>query len=868
MTTLIQRSFSAGELSPSLQSRVDTVKYATGLTTARNVYVRRDGGLDSRPGSRFIAEVKYSNLNTRLIPFIFSREQTYILEFGDEYIRFYKDGVQLTDLTLTITGITNANPAVVTYTGTDPVNGQEMQISGIVGAIGAYLNGRNFRIANVNGVANTFQLQYLDLTNVNSTAFGAYTSGGTAKRVYEIVSPYVDTDLDTIKFTQSYDVVTLVHPTYQIRELARTTDTSWALNAVVNSPQISSPGSISIGGVGAGTDEVDYFVTAVSRTTLEESPLATPGIPTIGSDASIAAPHTVTWSAVADATSYNVYKWVNGTYGFIGSAGAGNEQFINKGIPPDITLTPPRAGDPFFPGFLVPDQLPSAVGSFQQRQIYGSTNEFPNRVWSSRTARPKNFTNTEPISDDDSLDFRIAGLQLNKIRHFVDIGKLVALTTAGEWAIDGASGGALTPTTISVTQQSYHGCTELRPIVSDNMLLFVQARGSIVRDLTFNFQTDGYQGNDLTVFSGHLIRNRTIDDWSYQQTPHSVVWAARDDGVMLSLTYVREQQIIGWCRHDTLGLYKKICVVPEDLEDFVYVIVEREIDGSTVRYIEKMLTRAIDDIRDFVGMDSSLSYDGRLPLNTTMTLSGGTTWGYEETITLTAGAAYFASSDVGKYIFLYDSDGELIRFEITGFTSTTVVTGKPNRTVPVSLRAVAAETWSKAITEVSGLWHLEGRDVSVFADAFVVASPNNPSYTVKTVTNGAITLDSPAAVIHVGLPFVSDVETLDIDSPNGETLSDKKKCINQVTARVEDSRGIWAGPDAPDDDGVEGLCELKVRDSESMDDPVELSTDNIEIKIDAEWSQGGHVFIRQVDPVPLTILSICPTGLIPFGGAR
>lgn len=867
MTTLIQRSFAAGELSPSLQSRVDTTKYATGLSAARNVYVRRDGGIDSRPGSRFIAEVKHSDLNTRLIPFVFSRDQTYLLEFGDEYIRFYKEGVQIKDLTLTITGVTNANPAVLSYTGPDPSDDEEFSLEDILGDIGNFLNGRNFIIDNVNSGANTFELKYLDGTPVDSTLFGSYVSGGSATRVYEIASPYGEADLDAIKFSQSYDVVTLVHPDYQIQELARIADDNWTLTGVVNAPDIASPTGISVAGIGVGTAEVDYFVTAVSRATLEESPLSTPGIPTIGSDASTGAPHTITWSAVAGATSYNVYKWVNGIYGFIGSAGA-NLQFINPGIPPDTTLTPPRAGDPFFPGFLTPDILPSAVGSFQQRQVYGGTNEQPNGVWMSRTARPKNFTNTEPLSDDDAIDFRIAGLQLNQIKHFVDIGKLIVFTTAGEWAVEGAGGSAITPTSLSVTQQSYHGSSDVRPLVADAMVLFIQARGAIVRDLTFSFQVDGYQGNDLTVFSSHLVRNHTIDDWAYQQTPHSVVWSIRDDGTMLSLTYVREQAIIGWCRHDTLGEFKKTCSLPEGLEDVLYVIAEREVDGRTVKYIEQFQTRVIDDIVDFIGMDCSLSYDGRLPVNTTMTLSGGTDWDYEETLTLTAGASYFVSSDVGKYIFLYDSSGELIRFEITGYTGAAVVSGKPNRTVPVSLRNTAASTWSKAITVVRGLWHLEGRDVSVFADGFVQGSPNNPAYTTKTVTDGAITLDSPAAVIHVGLPYVSDIETLDIDSPNGETLSDKKKLINQVTARVEDSRGIWAGPEAPEDDGIEGLVELKVRDSESMDHPVALSTGNIEIKIESHWSEGGHVFLRQVDPIPLTVLSIAPTGLIPFQGVR
>ena len=153
-------------------------------------------------------------------------------------------------------------------------------------------------------------------------------------------------------------------------------------------------------------------------------------------------------------------------------------------------------------------------------------------------------------------------------------------------------------------------------------MLFVQARGSIVRDFAFDFLVNGYRGSDLTIFSSHLVEGYTIADWAYAQTPNSIVWMARSDGTLLGLTYIKEQQILGWHRHDFAGAVENVCVVPEGNEDVLYLVINRTIDGDTVRYIERMNTRTISPtesfagtpgIVDFLGMDCALIYDGRTP---------------------------------------------------------------------------------------------------------------------------------------------------------------------------------------------------------------------------------------------------------------
>jgi hypothetical protein len=328
----------------------------------------------------------------------------------------------------------------------------------------------------------------------------------------------------------------------------------------------------------------------------------------------------------------------------------------------------------------------------------------------------------------------------------------------------------------------------------------------------------------------------------------------------------------GWHVHDFGDdLVENVCVVPESTEDAVYVVVKRTIGASTKRYIERLSSRRVDDIVDYIGMDSSLSYDGRNVGSTTMTASeySGGGWLYTSTVTLTASSSYFDSADVGNEIHITDANGEVIRFEITSYVSATVVRARPNRTVPVAMRAAALTTWSEAVDQVSGLWHLEGKTVSILGDGFVVGSPNNASYTTYTVTNGSVTLEQCFSVIHVGLPFTCDLETLDIDSNQGEPFTNKNKAITELSVFLEESRGMFAGSRPPTDDAVDplqGLTELKIRNDETYEESVDLKTGVASVVIRQEWNSNGRIFIRQVDPLPLSVLAVAPSGYIPVGG--
>jgi hypothetical protein len=945
MSTVIQRSFAGGEIAPALYARVDISKYQTGLRTLRNYFVMRHGGATNRPGTKFIGEVDDSSKVSRLIPFIFSTSVTYILEFANKKVRFIKNGSYIFETAQNISGITAADPAVITTSGTHGYStGDEIAVAGITGM--TELNGRNFKITVLS--TTTFSIQDNAGTDIDSSAYTAYASGGTVAKVYEVDTVYAEDQLFDVQYIQSADVMTLVHPYYPPKELSRTADTSWTFTDITITPAISAPSISGSSGGPAGSDTFTYVVTAIAEDSLEESLASTSHTSASIGTPTAADPLTISFSSVTGAQEYNVYRRSNNIFYLLGVSGGSSFDDIGQEV--DTTITPPINSVPFVvtsstitgitqasPGvvtysgsdvwsngddivitgvsgmtevnslryivanvntgantFELTDAdgnnvdtsaftayssggtateigaYPSTVTYYQQRLAFANSDDFPEKIWTSKIGQFKNFTKSSPIQADDAITFQIAGQRVNEVRHLMDLSQLVVFTESGEWTVGGDDSGILRPTSVNPKQQSYYGANNMQPIPIGKSALYVQARGSIIRDLGYEFSVDGYSGNDLTIFSAHLFDDFGLTDWAYQQIPHSVLWVVRNDGTLLALTYVREQGIVAWSRHDfDGGVVESVSSVPEGDEDAVYVTVKRTIDGLTKRYVERLATRSITDVVDAKFMDSYLTYDGRHTGTTTMTLSGGTNWTYDETLTLTASVATFTSSafDVGNAVHLTGSDGTVIRCTITAYSSTTVVSVTPQKTVPAAMRSTAISTWSYAVDQVTGLWHLEGEDVSVFADGFVAASPNNASYTTLTVANGTITLDKPYAVVHVGLPYISDIETLNIDSLQGETLTDKFKDVQNVTIFVEETRGMWAGPKPPTSDTtdpLENLTEYKLRNDESYDSPPELKTDSIDVNITSEWNSGGRVFLRQVDPVPCSILAIAPAGYFPF----
>lgn len=591
------------------------------------------------------------------------------------------------------------------------------------------------------------------------------------------------------------------------------------------------------------------------------------------------APNVITWTTSFLAQEYDVYREENGQFGFLGVAVGGT--FNDIGAPINATKTPPIFRNPFD----APGNYPGAVSYHQQRLAFANSTNNPQTIWESRTGFLHDFSISSPIQDDDALTYRLNGTRVQEIRNLMETGKLLAFTSGSEFSIEGDASGVVTPFAINSKQNSGHGSSSLQPINVDGLALFVQARGSKVRDFSFDLYTDGYHGNDVSIFATHLFDGYTLVDWAFQQEPNSIVWAVRSDGTLLGLTYIREQQITGWHRHDTDGAYENVCTVPEGQEDAVYVVVRRTVMMNGVaytgRYVERFAQRRIDEVQDCIFMDAALSFDGtNVDPAWTMTLTSAGGWSSTDEVTITASlpsaADSFTVNDIGKAVRFTSADGKRIDIKITTYVSTTQVKGIPTVTVPADLQGVAISAWAFAVREFGGLWHIEGRLVSVLGDGFVVGSPANPKYTRYRVTGGKITLGAGdlSVVCHIGLFYPSDIETLDLDTMNGETMVDKAKLISKVSLFLQESRGLFVGdrPPAPAYDYadldaqtsfVTDLDELPARDDEDQNDPVNLLTDTADVIISPRFNKNGRVFIRQVDPLPTSVLAIAATGLIP-----
>lgn len=260
---------------------------------------------------------------------------------------------------------------------------------------------------------------------------------------------------------------------------------------------------------------------------------------------------------------------------------------------------------------------PGVVSYFQQRRAYANTLNNPDTYYMSQPGAFLNMDSSIPSSDTDAIVGQPWSQQINGIQALVPMpGGLVILTGNGSWQLTGSGGQAttVTPSNQFATPQAYNGChSHITPIVINYDILYVQSKGSIVRDLSYNFFVNIYTGTDTTVLSNHLFTNHQIQQWAYAEEPYKLVWAIRDDGVMLSLTYLKEQDVYGWARSDTNGLFVSVCSVTEPPVDAIYTIAQRYVSGHWVYYAERMNNRQWVNVEQCWCVDAGLTLPMTFP---------------------------------------------------------------------------------------------------------------------------------------------------------------------------------------------------------------------------------------------------------------
>lgn len=511
---------------------------------------------------------------------------------------------------------------------------------------------------------------------------------------------------------------------------------------------------------------------------------------------------------------------------------------------------------------------------FQQRRFFACSLNNPDTFWASRTGLYSNFDTSIPAAATDAITASPWTEQVNGIQWLVPMpGGLIALTGSRAWQIVGEGSYALnaqpiTPSTTQAQPQAFNGCAAtIQPVVIDYDVIYVEAIGnSTVRDLSYNFFTSIYTGVDLTILSSHLFLYRQITQWAWARTPYKVLWAACNDGTMLSMTYLKEQEVYGWARHDTQGLIVGTTSITEPPVNAVYVVAERfpPYAPQGIYVMERMDNRIWQSVEDAYAVDSGVSN----PMSSPQTsISADTSSG---AVNLTSGAGVFSAASVGQIVRL---SAGIAR--VTAYTDSKHVAGTwVLDAIPgaAGFPTAPAGAWSIAapVTTLNAP-HLAGMSVVGLADGV----PIGP---LTVGATGAVALPFPASNVKVGLPFLPQVQTPYL---NGQQVTQGgRKVIPAVTVRVASSAQFQVGTNQPDGAAQNppqlgptwtnmatadpakptgGQSPPRVYTSPGGQAVTQLWTGDIRVVgAGAEWESKGQVAIQQTLPMALEVVAVMP----------
>jgi len=735
---IAQNSFSAGEIGSPLFGRVDVAQYNYACETVENFLVRPYGSLITTPGTEYIAEVKTSSKRTRLLNFIFSRTDSYIIEFGDSYFRFYTDG-------------------------------------------GSVLV-------------------------------------GTSSTVYELAHIYKEDELFDVQIAQFNDTIYFAHPDHRVKKLIRSGADDWSF------------------------EDFDFLAGPFlddNTSTITINPSATSGT---GVTLTLSA----TSSTVSFVSSGATTKGHVDSYWKI----AGTSSSVQGYVKISTVISPTNATCEVMQTLSSADATtdwaegawsdvrgyPGSVTFHEGRLYFARTDYEPQKVWGSQIFTYDDFT--AGSEDDDGLNLQLASNESNEINWLVSGKSLVCGTFGGEFTINGG-GEPITPSNVLVERATAWGSEKIVPKRIGNYFYYVQRFGKKLRELFYFWEVETYKSIDKTILSPHILGEGVID-MDYQQSPENILWCVRTDGTLATMTREVDQEVQGWSRQVTAGTYESIAVIPsqEDAYDEVWIIVQRTIDGSTVRYVERFENMEVPDRQDKMNyLHSSLEYDA---YDHTIDLSLSGTAG---SITVTSSSAAFTSADENRRIRAIDADGVTVgEAKIDTVSSSTVALC----TVKLSFDDTSYEggEWGVSVEGLSGLDHLEGETVKVLADGGL-DSPD------KVVSSGTIDLAYNYFVIRAGLPYTQTIKTLPKEgtSPKG-TAQGKKQRVYEVAFKLNNSyRGFSVG-DTP--------TQVSWRDPATLlGTPEALYTGILSnIPLSSNYEYGSQVEITNEDPLPIELLSI------------
>lgn len=603
---------------------------------------------------------------------------------------------------------------------------------------------------------------------------------------YVVSTPFAASDLRAVRFAQSADVVYFVHPSYPPCKLSRYSDNDWRWATLTFMPSIAAPQQPALQILDKRADDdkpknpsmtdYSYLVTAIDGETGEESS-ASPAA-TIEAEAlnSVDYHIRITWPAVSGASEYRIYKKKTGVFGFIGRGSKDDtitetttlQYYDDKNIGADTEDTPIEHKNPFDGS----GNYPSQVFFHQQRLGFAATANRPITIWLSRTGDFESMASSVPPKDDDAIEVTLAATQANRIVWLQPDRNALAFGTEGsEWTLQSSEGVVLTPSTVSFQLQTTNGGEGTVSALSvGGGVLYVQRGSGAVREFAYNYSADKYLGQDLTLLARHIIKDRDITAWAYQQEPCSTLWCVLSDGTFAGLTYMKEQDVIGWHRHTTDGSILDVAVIPGTPDDQVWFLVRRPA-GVFVERLESFFDS--DNLDDAFFLDSALHYSGE-----------------------------------------------------------------------------AADTFS-------GLGHLSGRTVQVFADGGTIDG-------LTVSAGGELKLKSPAKSVHIGLPYTSRVipNLPEVQTQQGWTLMHNRK-ISAVRVRTYRSMSFLAGIAG----NLSPIVDRHIRGGAFSVRPFFSDGTDLNMETCGGWSSESPLVFEVSSATPLTILAIVTTmDIAPYAG--
>jgi len=745
----LKPSFAGGELTPALYGRTDLQKYDVGAAVLQNAVVLRYGGVTRRPGFRFITTTA-ANKKARLIPFSYNTEQTYVLEFTAGKIRIFTQG-------------------------------------------------------------------------------GIVVSGGNP---VEVATPYTEAELPQIKYTQSADVLFLVHPNRPPATLTRYSATSWTY-ATMNitggpfeDPNVTATaitpsavtGSITL------TASASYFTSSMVGQLIQLGHTVPgqyeKGVPTTSMSVTCVPGGTVYvesfgfWNGSFYVEKYNDDGWVtlkrqsgnrsqnyNMTFtndddvirtyrvsstefdisvregedvnqrGYVTIQSFAKDYYgiakitaVSSGTVATATVTKRLGATTATKDFALQAWsssygYPSAVGFFEDRLVFAGSKAQPQTYWASKSGDYYNFSTSVPLADDDAITGTLASGQMNAIKAIVSFGEIIMLTSGGEYRVSGG-GENFTPTNQQARAQEYRGINDLTPVVIGGRIVYVQQHGNIVRDLAYSYDVDKYTGDDVSILAAHLFDGYTIVGMTYQQIPDSVVWCVRSDGVLLGMTYVKEQDVYAWHRHTTQGNFIDVCAISGTNEDELWAVIKRG-DNYCVEQMSKRFTSS--ETADQFFVDSGFTYEGA------------------------------------------------------------------------------------AIDEIPGLTWLAGKTVQILADG-------NKLPDTQVGNDGTLSLGHEYSKISVGLEYDTVIRTLPVELAGQDgTWGSRKKRIQNMMVMFKETVGGKFGF------AEKSMDEIKWRSTEAWGTPIQLYSGKKKITLpQANYEDTLMLNIVQDAPFPMTVLSIIP----------